>query len=82
MDEKIDEKKEKGFSFDKFIDSSVNFVFSNKEIKWLIPIVVLGAVLRFLMARNVSALGDEMVHGPHIIGFLHSGLISAWILLR
>lgn len=76
MDEKIEEKKEKKLSPDKIIDSSVNFLFSNKEIRWLIPIIILGAVLRFIMARNVSCLGDEMVHGPHAIGFLHSGLIS------
>src|SRR3989344_8071919 len=60
----------------KILDSSINFIFSNNPLKWLLLITILGAFLRFLMARNVSALGDEMVHGPHAIGFLHSGLIS------
>ena len=68
-------KKEEN-KIDKSINSFVNFIFSKDERKWLILIVFLGAILRFLMARNVSALGDEFIHGPHAIGFLHSGLIS------
>ena len=59
-----------------FIDKLVDFVFSDDKRKWLILIFLLGAILRFIVARNISALGDEMVHGPHAIGFLHSGLIS------
>lgn len=62
--------------FDNLIDSFVNFIFSKDQRKWLIPIMLLGVILRFLVAVNISALGDEMVHGPHAIGFLHSGLIS------
>lgn len=61
---------------DRSIESGVDFIFSNKELKWLTLIFIIGVVLRFFLARNISALGDEMVHGPHIIGFLHSGLIS------
>ncbi len=58
------------------VNSFVDFLFSDKEEKWLILILLIGVLLRFLVARNISALGDEMVHGPHAIGFLHSGLIS------
>ncbi len=61
---------------DNFLDLFLNFLFSKDKRKWLIPIILLGTILRFLVARNISALGDEMVHGPHAIGFLHSGLIS------
>lgn len=63
---------------DKVFDSTLDFIFSKDPRKWLILIVFLGAILRFLVARNISALGDEMVHGPHAIGFLHSGLISTF----
>jgi hypothetical protein len=65
-------------NLDKVIDSFVNFIFSKDPRKWLIPIILLGTILRFLLANNISALGDEMVHGPHAIGFLHSGLISTF----
>jgi len=74
--ELIEKETKKGTKIDGFIGSSIDFIFSKDKTKWLIPIVFLGAILRFLMARNVSALGDEMIHGPHAIGFLHSGLIS------
>ena len=58
------------------IDKTIDFLFSNNPKKWLLLIVLLGGILRFFLANNISALGDEMVHGPHIIGFLNSGLIS------
>jgi len=77
MDENDKQTSEKS-NFDRFIDSFLNFIFSKNPKKWLIPIIFLGAILRFLVARNISALGDEMVHGPHAIGFLHSGLISTF----
>ena len=60
------------------LDRSIDFIFSNDERRWLILIFILGVILRFFVANNVSFLGDEMVHGPHIIGFLHSGLISTF----
>src|SRR3989344_3740055 len=72
----MEEKEQEKHKSNKILDSSINFIFSNNPLKWLLLITILGAFLRFLMARNVSALGDEMVHGPHAIGFLHSGLIS------
>ncbi|MDP1729072.1 MAG: glycosyltransferase family 39 protein [archaeon] len=66
-------KKEKNI-----LDKSIDFIFSNDERKWLIPIFILGVLLRFLGATNISLLGDEAIHGPHIIGFLHAGLISSF----
>ena len=47
------------------------------EKKWLILVLIIGALFRFLVARDITYLSDEMVHGPHAIGFLHSGLISS-----
>ncbi len=76
-------EKEKGkfrkIKFDNLLDSFIDFIFSKDPRKWLILIMFFGVVLRFLVARNVSALGDEMIHGPHAIGFLHSGLISTLV---
>ncbi|MBU0957629.1 MAG: glycosyltransferase family 39 protein [Nanoarchaeota archaeon] len=66
-----EEKKSNGI-----LDKTIDFMFSNDKRKWLVLIFILGIVLRFIFVRNISALGDEMVHGPHAIGFLHSGLIS------
>jgi hypothetical protein len=59
-----------------FTDKIIDFLFSKDERKWLIPIFIIGLFFRILLARNISALGDEMIHGTHAIGFLHSGLIS------
>jgi len=72
MEEKEESEKKKN----SFIDKAIDFLFSKNEAKWLIPIILLGVILRFVVARNISALGDEMVHGPHAIGFLHSSLLS------
>jgi hypothetical protein len=71
-----EEAAKKKSKVDSYVDSTVNFFFSKDPRKWLILIVFLGALLRFLVASNISALGDEMVHGPHIMGFIQSGLIS------
>ncbi|MFQ5531377.1 MAG: ArnT family glycosyltransferase [Candidatus Nanoarchaeia archaeon] len=72
-EDKVENSKSK---IDNIIESSVDFIFSKSESRWLILIVLLGVILRFLLIRNIATLGDEMVHGPHAIGFLHSGLIS------
>jgi hypothetical protein len=59
------------------IDRTVEFLFSNDSRKWALIIFIFGLILRILVARNISpSVADEMVHGPHAIGFLHSGLIS------
>lgn len=58
------------------LDKTIDFIFSKSNLKWLVLIVILGAVLRFLTASNIAPLADEMVHGPHAIGFLHSGLYN------
>jgi len=69
----LENKKEKSI-----VDKLINFIFSNDERKWLLLIFILGVILRFLVANNISLLGDEAVHGPHTMGFLSSGLISSF----
>jgi hypothetical protein len=68
----MDSSKEKKGAIDRFVD----FLFSNDSRKWLIFILLLGILLRFLVANNVSPIADEMVHAPHSIGILESGVIG------
>lgn len=51
-----------------FWERAIDFVFSKDSRKWLIAIVILGALLRFIVASNVPPVADEMVHGVHAIG--------------
>ena len=57
-------------------DRTVDFLFSDDSRKHLLWIVSIGFLLRILFANNVTPLGDEMIHAPRAIGFLHSGLLS------
>lgn len=61
---------------DKILDKIINFWFSNDLRKGLVLVFILGVALRFIVSSNISSLGDEAIHGPHAIGFLHSGLLS------
>tara|TARA_Y100000310_G_scaffold342413_1_gene445573 strand:+ start:1331 stop:3130 length:1800 start_codon:yes stop_codon:yes gene_type:complete len=65
-------KNEKRDNLDKFLD----FILTKNTAKYLTLIVLLGAVLRYFVVKNISFLGDEMVHGPHAINMWSSGLIS------
>jgi len=58
------------------MDKIVDLVFSKKNIKWVILLMVLAFILRFLLANNIGFLGDEMVHGPHAIGILKTNVLS------
>jgi hypothetical protein len=60
----------------KLTDRFVDFLFSDDARKHLLWIVPLGFILRIIIANNVHALGDEMIHGPRAINFLSSGLLS------
>ncbi|MFH1711516.1 MAG: glycosyltransferase family 39 protein [Nanoarchaeota archaeon] len=71
MAEEAENPKKRGY-----LDSFIEFIFSKDERKWLILILLIGIILRFIVAGNIDPLADESVHGPHAIGFLHSGLIS------
>ncbi|MBT7169854.1 phospholipid carrier-dependent glycosyltransferase [Candidatus Woesearchaeota archaeon] len=65
-------KTKKQDNLDKFLD----FILTKNHAKYLTLIVTIGAFLRYLIVKNVSFLGDEMVHGPHAINMWNSGLIS------
>ena len=65
-------KPKKQDNLDKFLD----FILTKNNAKYLTLIVAIGAFLRYLVVKNVSFLGDEMVHGPHAINMWNSGLIS------
>lgn len=77
----MEEPKEKGKEaekniFDKFVSKSVDFVFSNDNRKWVLLFVIIGFVLRTLVALRAEFYPDEMVHGPHAIGFIESGKLQ------
>ncbi|MBM3247385.1 phospholipid carrier-dependent glycosyltransferase [Candidatus Pacearchaeota archaeon] len=54
-------------------DRTISFIFSNDERKWLILLLIIGFILRFIAANNIEPNADEMVHGPHAIGIVDSG---------
>lgn len=49
-------------------EKSIDFIFSNDSRKWLLVIVILGALLRIIVASNLPPVADEMVHGTHALG--------------
>ena len=73
----MEEKNKNGF-LDKIFDKTLNFCFSKDSRKWLVLIIILGTILRFLAASNVSpVVADEMVHGVHAIGYSGAGILNA-----
>lgn len=62
--------------FEKLTDKTIDFLFEKKELVYLFLIVLLGAILRAIVANNVMTVADEMVHGPQSIGFLAANKIS------
>lgn len=73
-----EEEAKKGY-LDKGIDRIFDFIYSKNNAKWLIPILILGAILRYLAANNVTIIADEMVHGPQSINFLSTNKIGHMI---
>ncbi len=61
---------------DDVIDRVVEFIFSKDVRKFLIPLFIIGLVLRILIAFRSPFSADEMVHGPHAIGFISSGKLQ------
>lgn len=59
---------DKNSKIDSFLGKVVDFVFSRDERKWLLLILILGVVLRVIVASNIPPVADEMVHGTHAIG--------------
>jgi 4-amino-4-deoxy-L-arabinose transferase-like glycosyltransferase len=60
----------------KIIDKTVDFMFSKDSRKWLIPILIIGIILRFIVINNVGTVADEMAHGTHAINIISSGVIN------
>jgi len=72
-----EEHKEKGVREKKnILNKIIDFFFSNDERKWLIPIIIMAIILRFIVVNNVTLLADEMVHGAHAINIMSSGVIN------
>ena len=55
----------------------VDFLFSNDSRKWLLLILLLGMVLRFVASSNIPPVADEMVHGVLSIGMSKLAPLSA-----
>ena len=60
-------------------DKVIDFIFSKDYRKYLILIVILGGILRYLLVNNISFLGDEMVHGPHSINIISTNKIGMMV---
>lgn len=63
-------------SFSSILDKIINFFFSRDKRRYLLLALILGFILRFIVANNASPLADEMVHGPHAINILSSGTLN------
>lgn len=57
-------------------DKAVDFIFSRDARKYVIIFLIIGIVLRYTVASNVSVLADEMLHGPHAMNIISSGVIN------
>lgn len=64
--------KEKAWS-----DKAVDFFFSSDPRKYLVLFVLIGLIIRLIVAHNVAPLADEMIHGTNSINIISSGVINA-----
>jgi 4-amino-4-deoxy-L-arabinose transferase-like glycosyltransferase len=69
---KMEKKNREGISA-----KIVDFLFSNDPKKYLLFIVILAAILRFIVISDVGMLADEAVHGVHAINMIHAGVINS-----
>jgi len=61
----------------KIVDKIIDFMFSKDNRKWIILIMILGLILRVWIVPNIApVVADEMVHGPHAIGVIGSGVLN------
>lgn len=58
------------------LDRAVEFIFSNDNRKYLIPILLIALILRIIVAMHISPISDEMVHGTNAINIISSGVIN------
>lgn len=66
------EKNKKQDGLEKFL----NFILTKNTGKYLLLIALVGFILRLIIVRNVSFLGDEMIHGVQSLNILKSGMIG------
>ena len=71
-------KKEKEIKskIDSFIEKTVDFLFSNRSLKSILLIFIIGLLFRYVAASNVDPVADDTVHGPHAAGIIKSGVIG------
>ncbi len=58
--------------FNKILDKSLEFILSNNPKKYILLLVIIGFILRSLIAITSPFNADEMVHGTHSLGFIES----------
>jgi 4-amino-4-deoxy-L-arabinose transferase-like glycosyltransferase len=65
-------------SIDKFVSKTINFFFSKeKKIqRWIICLILVGFVLRFVAALNLSVLADDVLKAFHSAGIISSKTLS------
>lgn len=61
-----------------WIDSSVDFLFSNDERKWLLLITLFGFILRLINVNNRMVYGDPPHFLVNAVNFLNSDLLVLW----
>lgn len=59
-----------------FIDKALDFTLSKDSAKWILLILLIGFILRFLVASNATLVPDEAVHGTHAIGIISLNPLS------
>ncbi len=61
---------------DSSLSKIVHLILTNKKILILVCIILIGAILRYLVATHVAPVADEMIHGTHSIGIIKAGVIN------
>lgn len=72
----LDEKNSDRKSSEGFIGKSIDWIFANKSFVLILSIFIVAIFLRYLAAVSIEPNADEMVHGPHALGIIDSGVIG------
>ncbi|MEK6928699.1 MAG: glycosyltransferase family 39 protein [Nanoarchaeota archaeon] len=71
-----DKKVESEEKINAVLDKTIDFLFKNKKLVIILLIFLIGIIFRYIAALNVEPNADEMVHGPHAVGIIDSGVIG------
>ena len=74
MSEEGDNQKKNNSS--KFIDKTVDFIFSKDIRKWVLLTFILGFILRVFAAIRAHFYADEMIYISYSIGFIESAKLQ------